>query len=136
MMNKEFCTYGQSIALKELEFDENCMGRYGMNSKKLFLDAKFTFKNSSDLYSDIPNDWCNDFTAAPLKRQAFKFFREKCNMFGHIGIDNDGIWSFSVGEYMPYKYIPTDFIGFNTYEEAEEVCLDKLIEIAKNKYGK
>ena len=119
-MKNEFCTEKQSLALRELGYDEPCLGYYENGVFIFWYDSK----QDNELLLNC---------TAPLRQQAFKFFRDKCNMFGHIGIHNDGIWSFSVGEYMPYKYIPTDFIEFNTYEEAEEACLDKLIEIVKHK---
>lgn len=77
-MNNLFVSYEIAKRLKEKGFDEYCIGRYGNNSKKIFTDKKF--KNSDDLYSNIPNDWCNDFTASPIYQQVVDWFREKHNI--------------------------------------------------------
>jgi hypothetical protein len=133
-IESNFVPYQIAVDMKSIGFDEPCMGRYGMNSKKLFLDAKLTFKNSADLYSDIPNDWCNDFTAAPLYQQAFRWFREKHNWHVDIKIDDKSYYFYDcisnkIGKHD--RVIQREHS--KTYEEAELACLDKLIEICKKK---
>jgi hypothetical protein len=63
------------------------------------------------------------FTPAPLKSQVFKFFREKYDAHIHprrimpnVYIAEYGLWASK---------------SFDTYEEAENACIDKLIELAK-----
>jgi len=108
-MNKEFVTYEQAMALKELGFDERCFTRY-YESGKLADGLSYLHHN----YFGQVN--------APLYQQAFRWFREKYNL--HILINvKDGIWYFE----------RFSINGFNTYEEAESACLDKLIETVKNK---
>ena len=133
-MNKEFCTYNQALALKELGFDEPCIGWYNpqVNYKKVTTDKYWAFH--------LTGEWEN-FKPAPLKQQAFRWFREKHNLRGFIGFRPNTkqfdyhIYDMSLSgkEYVKQRTMEE----FNkdpkvgTYEEAELACLDKLIEIIK-----
>ena len=120
-MKNEFCTYEQALALKELEFDEPCIGYY--YNEKIYFDSPGV--NLTGPSGEQP---------LPLKQQAFRWFREKHELFVLIGVRS----------VTPFKfyYSITDIRGneidcnlsyINTYEEAEQACLDKLIEITKTK---
>ena len=133
-MNKEFCTYNQALALKELGFDEPCIGWYNpqVNYKEVTTDKYWAFY--------LTGEWEN-FKPAPLKQQAFRWFREKHNLRGFIGFRPNTkqfdyhIYDMSLSgkEYVKQRTMEE----FNkdpkvgTYEEAEQACLDKLIEIIK-----
>jgi len=121
-MNKEFVTYEQALALKELGFDESCMVYYN-KSKKLHFDKYTTSTWSSTC-------------VAPLKQQAFRFFREKHGMLGCIEFvepEYGGDYGYKLYYKPGHLYIDHWNKGFKTYEEAKHACLDKLIEITKNK---
>ncbi len=120
-MNKEFLPYELALELKELGFQEECVGLYDVQ-KRLFNRGtyKFVEKETNVL--------------APLYQQAFRWFREKYgyNCFVTSSI-LDGKWYYfrenlndreddSEPELTP---------KFDTYEEAELACLKKLIEIVK-----
>jgi hypothetical protein len=110
-MDKEFVTYEQALALKELGFDEECCGGY----KKSFpYDNEWKFY-IDDIYCQI---------TAPLKQQVFRWFREK---YADVLVEDYGL--------IPhFTIISNMFLDSNkiwTYEEAENACIDKLIEIAK-----
>lgn len=139
-MNKEFVPYEQALELKELGFNESCFGEYrqcaGRNPYLEFYQDDSPESTSSIL----------SFTtecSAPTFSQAFRWFREKYNIHAYISCrtkdDGDTV-------YIPHgRTIPdtVDKNGFiidiiiysikNTYEEAELICLIKLIEIVKNK---
>ena len=133
-MNKEFCTYNQALALKELGFDEPCIGWYNpqVNYKKVTTDRYWAFH--------LTGEWEN-FKPSPLYQQAFRWFREKHNLRGFIGFRPNTkqfdyhIYDMSLSgkEYVKQRTMEE----FNkdpkvgTYEEAEQACLDKLIEIIK-----
>ena len=116
-MEKEFVPYQESLELKELGFDEPCLGWY-TSDKSLIKDyvIKMNLK-------------------APTFSQAFKWFREKYHLIGGIeyiggATPNTTWWDiYVVGHFntdtskMTMKYQP--------YEEAELECLRKLIEIVK-----
>jgi hypothetical protein len=140
-MNKEFVTYEIALELKQLGFDEPCFGYYvdgelrGINLGMEELGGiepyykRFGFHTLSN--HDIDN--LNKIVVtAPTYSQAFRWFREKYNLFGQVNIrtyyiyeiSNDGIGIKMVSQYDKL---------LNTYEEAELACLQKLIEIVKNK---
>ncbi len=102
MLKKEFVPHEQSLALKELGFNEPCFGYYD---------------EGGNLYTEMV-----EVLKAPLYQQAFRFFREKYNLHYPIQIQGN-LWFFE-------KW---SLNGFKTYEEAELACLNKLIEIVKNK---
>jgi len=65
------------------------------------------------------------FTFAPLKQQVFRWFREKYDAHMHPSRLMRNIYIVRYGDW--------DSEAFKTYEEAENACIDKLIEIAKQK---
>ena len=115
-MNKEFVKYKQALALKELGFDEPCFGYYD---------------EGGNLYIEIL-----EILKAPLYQQAFRWFREKHGHAGFIELiepEYGGDYGYAI--YYKLNHLSVDHWnkGFKTYEEAELACLEKLIEIVKNK---
>lgn len=114
-MKKEFCTYEQSLTLKELGYPQDeyfkCYtvhqnGYMSLCSQKLYLDE----------------------VSAPLIQQAFRFFREKYGLICQVTYDNfKGTFGYQIDGNSKHYFDD----GFITYEEAEQACLDKLIELAK-----
>ncbi len=139
-MNKEFISYEQALDLKELGFDEPCVAFYNgerdlkryMNGDKdwnmleeqTLINSKITFPNS--------------FAAAPLKQQVIRWFRDVHMIKGYVSHAQSmggykitmWRWNFdnNIGEWEGISPLGT----FTTYEEAESVCIDKLIELVKN----
>jgi hypothetical protein len=116
-MNKEFIPYEQALELEKLGFDEPCFGVYATKDGYVRKSA----------YDEIGN--------APLYQQAFRWFREKYDLFSYIDILER-----QNGEVI-YDYVivnndleeSEDDRKWNTFEEAELECLKQLIEITKNK---
>ena len=108
-MEKYFVTYNQSLALKELGFDEPCFGWY--HPKGNIIYAITTDKDC------IVN--------APLKSQVFEWFRKQ-------GYDTK-VEKESEGLYFGFYWTGAAWIivGNGSYEEAESACIDKLIVILK-----
>jgi hypothetical protein len=142
-MNKEFIPYEQALELKELGFDEPCLahligfgdgskenGRYKINQQQVFYPNDYT--SSDDKAEELglhPFGMCG----VPLYRQAFRWFREKHNLHAWIinAEDNHNVFKpFFRGANIHDQHL-VDF--YKTYEEAELACLNKLIEIVKNK---
>lgn len=134
-MKKYFVTYDQAVALKELGYDsfmrEDCLAYFNTSNSNHDLETK--------------DWWClpkNDFQyalSAPLKSQVFEWFRKEHHMFSHImTYEGNEIPRFK-GEFAYFAEI--DFLiayeeiekPFKSYEEAESACIDRLIEIVKNK---
>jgi hypothetical protein len=129
-MNKEFCTYEQALALKELGFDEPCILLYrGLDTQPVCqMGYEFKTEKNSD-YNDETNYWLT----VPTYSQAFRWFREKHNLSGgiHQSGDMDDRYTFRIN----FTCYPHNSVGRGdeySYPEAESACLDKLIEIVRN----
>ena len=127
-MEKEFIPYEQAMALKELGFDEPCIGWYNpqVNYKKVTTDRYWAFH--------LTGEWEN-FKPSPLYQQAFRWFREKYELEGITQQAEDFAWyKWKISQYNEdgKKYV-ADWYEYETYEEAELACLEKLIEIVKEK---
>ena len=126
-MEKYFVTYNQSLALKELGFNEPCLAFWdGKNT-----DA-FYFNNIRDASGDYVPFQKHDrlkWFGAPLKSQVFEWFREKHGL-GHM-INGMGYETFIVN-IGGIQHVFNSF-NFKTYQEAESACIDKLIELCHDK---
>lgn len=130
-MEKEFATYEQALALKELGFDEPCFGRW-----LVITEWEKPTGNIKLQLGVVAEDYDKKQWNAPLYQQAFRFFREKYGLCACISLTSMGdtfgfdimLHNFSI-ERDEYP-IPGSYC-FLTYEQAEQACLDKLIEIAK-----
>jgi len=120
-MGKEFIHYEQALALKELGFNETCLGCYLVDKTK----------NGDKPHFRLFNENVHCQALAPLYQQAFRWFREKYNLELLIGKDDAGQYYFSVKK--SEMLFDEDDYCFETYEDAELECLKKLIEITKNK---
>ena len=120
-MEKHFVTYNQSLALKELGFDEPCL--------KTMLDFDITYESNVKM---------------PLKSQVFEWFR-KNHLLGHeincpfgsysgkhAFIRNEGRYELYITD-EDQLALPEDIFYSTDYFEAESKAIDKLIEIVKNK---
>ena len=128
-MENEFISYTQALALKELGFDEPCFGRW-IEPTELSISSP-----KDDVYCQKQHEF--SWTAlAPLYQQAFRWFREKHGMLGCIEFvepEYGGDYGYKLYYKPGHLYIDHWNKGFKTYEEAEQACLDKLIEICKTK---
>ena len=129
-MEKEFVPYELAVKLKTLGYDGTCFGVYIAGHLMITYDSIY---NSTD----IP------VVKAPTFSQAFRWFRENHNLRGFIGFRPNikqfdcHIYDMSLSgkEYVKQRTMEE----FNkdpkvgTYEEAELACLEKIIEIVKNK---
>ena len=141
-MKREFCTYEQALALKELGFNEPCFGTYGYNGeeKSTYFPLEYICKKEEYELEpfDIRNSNIGDDVSAPLKQQVFRWLLIKHNLYGIIIPTVTMHWTFKtmtvvegMVEAPPYNHV--DANDYSTYEEAESACIDKLIEIVKNK---
>jgi hypothetical protein len=123
MENEDFIPYEEALPLKELGFDEPCFGKFYHNHLEIggsWLNSEFN-KDKKDGHI---------FTSAPLYQQAFRWFREKYNLyFDHTKLTTD-IWDFEITNMKLDKIVGC--VYGKTYEEAELACLRKLIEIVKD----
>ena len=116
-MKKEFIPYLESLALRELGFDEPCICGYSKSTEQLETYSRFLVTRDS-------------FTVdAPTFSQAFRWFREKYGCCHFINPSGKGYCS----GWEDLGNNEHGFENYSTYEEAELACLSKLIEIVKNK---
>ena len=113
-MTKEFVPYELAVKLKALGFNEPCFGFYledGTWTPASYSREGTVFPSNSDL---LP-EWCT----APLYQQAFRWFREKYDLFISIFHYENG-------------YALNNLRRFDTHEEAEVALLTSLIELAES----
>ena len=141
-MQKEFVEYELALKLKELGFDEPCFSTYNSDKK--------VSRNPSHNMEDLPIEgqpyyWQNSkihvsCITAPTFSQAFRWFREKYSLIGSIDYSNRLKWYYVLREFITSDIFPnlnTSSKGeFESYEEAELACLDKLLEIVESKKSK
>jgi hypothetical protein len=123
-MTKEFVSYDIALKLKELGFDEPCLARWIEKDSRDGGGLKLEIWNDEDTVFEVKS-----WTKAPLFQQAFRWFREKRFLI-HFSSHDHTIHDFYI-KWSPDKSILSD--AYDTYEEAELACLDKLIEIVRRK---
>ena len=120
-MKEHFVTYEQALALKELGMNERIFGVYGKSGGILYQVVGDEFDTVYHIH----------FIKAPLKQQVFKFFREKYRIQSYLTTflemcsNNDDTYHVVVGG----AWYPQ--LDSKDYEEAENACIDKLIELVK-----
>jgi hypothetical protein len=132
-MSKDFIPHQEALELKELGFDEPCLGRW-IEPIELLISAP-----ADDEYCQKQHEFT--WTAlAPLYQQAFRWFREKYDLVHYIDRNDDNMIEYAkfkgVIELLKYRCGYSDgtshsIKGCHTYEEAELACLKKLIQIVK-----
>jgi hypothetical protein len=121
-MNKEFTPYEEALALKELGFNEPCLGCFENDEE----DSFYLFEKG---FIENTNDYYDEEVCAPLYQQAFRWFREKYQLHNGIYPYYDE-YEFQIKDFRLPTNIPING-GLMKYEEAELACLKKLIEIVK-----
>jgi len=134
-MIKEFIPYEQALELKEVDFNEFCFGYY--NNKK---ELTFNINNNpvAKDYIWVGNEIIPiEMILAPTFSQAFRWFREKHNLFSFIttiDVYNQASDSYSFKFCFWLKDVENITMPVcETYEEAELACLKELIEMVKIK---
>jgi hypothetical protein len=136
-MENLFVSYEQALQLKELGFNEPCFGRYYYKESYPMLNPN---SGETELVFEFGQyiKQTEITILVPLYQQAFRWFRDNHNLFGCIDLQcsNPTYWYIRVDDIIEnnFVYHSEDYhIKYKTYEEAEDACLDKLIEITKDK---
>jgi hypothetical protein len=123
-MEKEFVPYELALRMKQLGFDETCFGCY-TKDKELSYD-----------YSDNREEghYFQDCTA-PTYSQAFRWFREKYTTKGWVTpiVNVDGFSDIHEARIHQEESSVLVLGNYDSYEEAELACLEKLIKIVEQK---
>lgn len=152
-MEEQFVPYELALKLKELGFDEKCLGFYYQAIETEWFD----FRSGGNVIFNEGNPIILNYSGkiglerdeiylckAPLWQQAFDWFREEKELLNHStthlqDIGEDGSLVESYGYRIMYNKdgykcdVWEKLARFDTYEEARLACLEKLIEIVENK---
>jgi hypothetical protein len=123
-MENEFITYNQALALAELGFDEPWLGYYNE-------DKGFFITGDSEQMDEYVITLKKNCIKALLYQQVFRWFREKHGLYSIIHCPTKKTAVFTITGFD--VLVVHSMQQLKTYEEAESACLDKLIEIIKNK---
>lgn len=130
----------EAESLKELGFDEFCFGGYyeNMDNEKYLTLFDLT---KLENYIDVLKQ--SEDILAPTYSKAFKWFRDKHNLYAEIKLDQtmEPKFCYSINWYKETKEHVEwvnlterdEFFLEYAYEKAELNCLKKLIEIVKNR---
>jgi hypothetical protein len=133
-MRENFITYEQALALKELGFNQPCLLEEYFEDGKCISEWAYEepFKINTELdhltdkFNADDDEHYEYSVAVPVKSQAFRWFREKHGLYSVI----DGL---EHRQYYKITQLNSCSKEYDTYEEAESACIDKLIEIIKEK---
>jgi hypothetical protein len=130
-MNKEFIPYEQALALKELGFDEPCIGKWLSNLQSNWKEYTLVLEMGEDNRNAYLLEGA---CSAPLYQQVFRWFREKYNLISYIHplalLQDTKKWCYEITNFESSWDEDSDL---HSPEEAEQACLIKLIEIVKKK---
>jgi hypothetical protein len=124
-MKNDIVPYHIALDMKSIGFDEPCFAWYVSGSYGL------------EYGEVIKSDLIRDGIVAPTFSQAFRWFREKYNLFCEIQIDRttEPKFCFDIFQYEHFgnyeKIEVEEWYLYRTQEEVELECLKKLIEIVK-----
>ena len=141
-MKKEFIPYEQAVDLEKLGFDEPCFIDYYIEKNEMYIEHHENGITNTELNIDTgrlnkerseDGEFLFEYSyAGPLYQQAFRWFREKYNLWNMI-YPRDG-WNYSIqkmDETISCTEESWHKVEIKSYEEAELECLKKLIEIVK-----
>lgn len=146
-LESEFVPYPLALRMKALGFDELCFGYYHIapkHNKMVNYNLNISDAAKHD-YTPYKNIVGIPWMAAPTWGQAFKWFREKYKLPSFIQSRYDK-WQHKVCHRYSYGNNSSIFLGagesvnywetitdYETYEEAELACLEKLLDIVEAK---
>ena len=139
----DFLEYDDALTLKKLGFNEICF-KHSVHKKVCGskVDGVCPHHNIFCVYPDCEIDKAINSIPLPTYSQAFKFFRKKYNLLHELVSVQENSWLITIqdtskttshGVYNGNRW-DCDDLDENiphTYEEAEHVCLKKILEIVK-----
>jgi hypothetical protein len=120
-MKNEFVTYEIALRMKQLGFDEPCIGYYDGNNL-FIIDRNSKIESKNSIYST--NELFSGVIASPTWQSAFRWFREKYGVHMTPSKYDETQWWVNWGSWTSKVC--------DSYEESQQVCLEKLCEIVEN----
>jgi hypothetical protein len=118
-IQNNFVPYQIALDMKSIGFDEPCFGWWFADEEMLIIEK--SNKSTSE-----------NVIQAPIYQQAFRWFREKYELIHWLndgGLIPKNQWYFTIRH--KNEILPFNWVEDTTYEHAEQECLNKLIQIAK-----
>ena len=140
-ITEQFVPYKQAEQLKELGFDEDCLGYYEDSKLQISQVEYMEYYMRLEAIFKIESE-DNFYVLAPLYSQTFDWFREKHNLNPWIDCNSDKKWLWTINFIEVGEYIQSDDWleelenlpdSYETFQEAQLACLDKLISLVKEK---
>lgn len=129
-MNDLLVSYDLAVKLKEInykEFLDIYAIYYTLNGKDWKLCTSYEFDEVDFEY----NIGSNQVIVVPLYSQVFKWFRNEHKIDSFIRVSKNNTYCWKIN-----KLYHSDIKGYsdyaNSYKEAQEMCLEKLIEIVND----
>ena len=116
-IQKDVVSFQLAVDLCSFGFTDKTICAYDIADHQLYLchlDEEGLYMPEKDI-------------AAPLKSQVFRWFREEHGLIGCIN-GLSGRYSYNIRSWKTIAH----HHYFTTYEETENACINKLIELAKN----
>lgn len=146
-MKNKFCTYEIALKLKELGFNDECLGFYDSTIEFFYFNDGLDDGSTEEDYSKN-SDLIKPYIAAPLWQDVIDWFREKYNI--HVAILPFREYESNILNIVYYYSIVDgnetegDILcnendlcaygdNYDTYEECREQVILKAIELCQNK---
>ena len=113
-MEKEFITYDLALRMKEIGFDEPCFVTIDQTGFMHLNGTEYPIRGSM-VYHEIN---------VPTWQSAFKWFRDNYGVHMTTSKYDETQWWVNWGSWTSKVY--------DSYEEAQKSCLEKLCEIVEN----
>lgn len=125
----EFVTYDLALRMKQLGFNKPCMSCFFNDGAKEFFPGSVSSANEfTQKMLELGH------VPTPTWQSAFSWFRKEYGLSGWVNesfVGNSRQGVISIKSEIGLKYYPTTTNFFDTYEEAQQSCLEKLIEIVE-----
>ena len=128
-MREQFCTYEISLKLKELGFDEPCLGYYEVSN---YLEFGFRLRFIEHEDSNPSKQPSNKDCLAPLWQQVIDWFREKYKINCVVGYTDNDKEEFMAVIDRPNQDIDYNMNSTESYYEAREQTILKALELIEN----
>lgn len=120
---KDIVSFDQALELCSIGFNKSTFCHYTIETRQLCLSSL----DEDGLYMPDKD------IAAPTKSQVFRWFRENYNrLYVDLFVDDDKTFGYAISYFIPEGRVDKPYKRqFTSYEEAENACINQLIEIAK-----
>jgi hypothetical protein len=128
-MKEQVIPYGLALELKELGFDDMTLGVYYINDN----DKEVIVSMPPYVYGKGHGIYKKHNVLVPLWQQAFDWFREEHTLHSYIERYDDDTFDYTISSKVFVEEIDYGDGPFELYRDAQVACLDRLIQIVKNK---